>query len=163
MTVFSAKLTKALLDELLPKELSLIDERVLNLGTPKIQELRRYLLERQYLDKVEFTHAVRKRLLAAGKKMYHMHTESMQDGRLIIFPRNLPSPHVLGYAISCGVVMPICVRFERGEKATQYMRMADGLLEKVVAQLLAPYVPEPEPEQEQVVTAGLPQCEACMA
>lgn len=161
MTVLSARLTKALMEELLPKELSIIDERVLNLGTPKIQELRQYLIERQYLDKVEFTHAVRKRLLAAGKKMYHMHTESMKEGRLIIFPKHLPSPHALGYAISCGGVLPICIRFERGEKAIQYIRMADGLLEKVVTSLLTLHVPKPE--QEQVVTTGLPQCEACMA
>lgn len=161
MTVLSARLTKTLMDELLPKELSIIDERVLGLGSPKIQELRHYLFERQYLDNVEFTHAVRKLLLAAGKKMYRLHARSMEEGRLIIFPDHLPSPHALGYAIKCGVVLPICVRFDHGEKATEYMRMADGLLEKVVAQLHAPYVPVVE--QEYVTTADLPQCEGCMA
>lgn len=145
--VLSSGLARTLLHEVFEKELHLVDRRVLSLGNPGIRKLRCFLFDNGYLDKKDLKHFINKQLLAFGKRMYRVHTESMQEGRLITFPDHLISPHALGYAIKCGTVLPIFIRFDHGETAKEYMKKADGLLEEVLEQLLAPYVPEPSEKE----------------
>ena len=139
--LLSAGLATTLLQEVFHKELSLHKDQVLNLGSPEMRKLRCFLFENDYLDKGAMRHILHKQLLAFGKKMYRLHTDSLQEGRFIKHPNQLISPHALGYAIKCGTVLPICVHFEKGKSAKDYMAKAEGLLGNVTRQLLEPYVP----------------------
>lgn len=146
INVLSAKTAGTLLQELLGEQIILMDDHVTTMGTPETRKLRSFLIDNGYIAKKDLVSAVNKMLLAFGKKMHRVHTESMQDGRLTIFPDHLPSPHALGYAIKNGSVLPIQIKFDHGETAKEYMVKAEGLLDKVVAQLLMPYVPGAQKE-----------------
>ncbi len=155
--VLSERAATTLLHEVFNKELDLMGGQVINLGNPEVRKLRCFLFENNYLEKESLRHLIHKQLLACGKKMYRTHADSMQDGQLITFPDHLMSPHALGYAIKCGTVHPVLIRFDHGETAKEYMNKAEGLLNGVINQLLEPYVP-----RDDTVSPGF-GVEACCA
>lgn len=105
-------------------------------GTAKDALLMKWVFENEYVPKDDIAKAVHERLCEIGRGVYEWHIAAP----LIRYPDHSVSPEALGYAILHGAVSveeARMIRFDHGETADEYRKMAEGLHESVVRQLAA--------------------------
>ena len=134
-TTLPAHLQEELVNELLDNEFILHQDIVTHRGSARAQRLRCFLYTNGYINKEKFREIMHKKLLQYGELMYKIHLDSRKN-RLPMYPDHLPSPHALGYVIKHGLVSATSIKFDHGELDEEYIAMADGLLDKVIDQLI---------------------------
>lgn len=106
------------------------------IGREKDALLMKWVFEHEYVLKEDLAKAVHDRLCAIGREAYEWHVRAP----IVNYPDHSASPEALGYAILHGVVSDEeakRIRFDHGETAKEYRKMAEGLCEKVMEQLAA--------------------------
>jgi hypothetical protein len=102
---------------------------------PENAVLLKYLVDNGFVARTtleDFVHTV---VMEAGREMYEIHT------RRNVPPDHLASPDVFGYAIAHGAFTERelkKIRFDHGETLDEYRAKAEGLLVRLVDQLLSP-------------------------